>query len=75
MLGQAYAHAGNFPKSIEAAKRFVELSQNSGYAQLELAYSYAMAGNQTASDHIVSELTDRGRRFSPYAGDDLFGAA
>jgi TolB-like protein/lipoprotein NlpI len=74
MLGQVDAQTGNFPKSIEAAQRFVRLSQNTGYAQLELAYAYAMAGNLAASDEIVREVTDHGRAFSPYDMATIFSA-
>jgi TolB-like protein len=75
LLGQVYALAGNFPKSIQAAQKFVELSQDSGYAKLELAYALSTAGNQTASDQIVSDVTGgRGHQFSPYDMAIIFSA-
>ena len=66
ILGQAYAHLGDHARSIEAAQKYVDLSQGSGWAKLELAYAYAVAGNRTESDRIVEEVTTQSREFSPY---------
>ena len=42
-------------------------SQNgSGWAKLELAYAYAVAGNKAESDRIVNEVTSQPGPFSPY---------
>lgn len=74
LLGQVYALVGNFAKSIEAAGRFVSLSHDTGYARLELAYVYSMAGDKGASDQIVHEVTDQGQQFSPYDMATIFSA-
>jgi tetratricopeptide (TPR) repeat protein len=66
ILGQAYAHLGDHARSIEAAQKYVDLSQGSGWAKLELAYAYAVARNRTESDRIVQEVTARTGEFSPY---------
>ena len=66
ILGQAHAHLGDHARSIEAAQKYVDLSQGSGWAKLELAYAYAVAGNRTESDRIVQEVTTRTGEFSPY---------
>jgi TolB-like protein/Tfp pilus assembly protein PilF len=66
ILGQAHAHLGDRDRSIEAAQKYVDLSQGSGWAKLELAYAYAVAGNRTESDRIVQEVTTRKGEFSPY---------
>jgi len=65
-LGQAAVHNKQFPEGIDAAKRFVEMSNRSGWAKLELAYAYAVAGNKVESDRIVNEVTSQGEAFSPY---------
>jgi TolB-like protein len=66
ILGQAYAHLGRFPEAIEASKKYVELSSGTGWAKLELAYAYAVAGNKAESDRIVNEATTQRADFSPY---------
>jgi TolB-like protein/Tfp pilus assembly protein PilF len=66
ILGQTYAHLGDHARSIEAAQKYVDISQGSGWAKLELAYAYAVAGNRTESDRIVQEVTTRTGEFSPY---------
>ncbi len=66
ILGQAYAHLGDHPKAIEAAKKYVELSGGTGWAKLELAYAYAVAGDRTASDAMVNDVIGGGTKFSPY---------
>jgi eukaryotic-like serine/threonine-protein kinase len=65
-LGQAYAHRGDYPKAIEAAKKYVELSGGTGWAKLELAYAYAVAGDRTESERIVKDVTTQPGHFSPY---------
>jgi serine/threonine-protein kinase len=66
VLAQAYAHLGEQTKALEAATKYVELSQRSGWALLELAYVYAVAGNRAESDRIVNEVTAHPGEFSPY---------
>jgi serine/threonine-protein kinase len=66
VLAQAYAHLGEQSKALEAATKYVELSQHSGWALLELAYVYAVAGIRAESDRIVNEVTARAGEFSPY---------
>ncbi len=66
LLGRAYAQNGEYPKAIDAEKKFVELSEGKGWAELELAYAYAVAGNRAEADRIVTEVTAKGREFSPY---------
>jgi len=66
VLAQAYAHLGEQTKAVEAATKYVELSQGSGWALLELAYVHAVAGNRAECDRIVSEVTARSGEFSPY---------
>ena len=81
ILGQAYAHRGEYPKAIAAAQRYVELSGGSGWAKLELAYVYAVAGNKPEADAIVNTVNMQAGQFSPYdmaticsASHDLPGA-
>ncbi|MEY2547577.1 MAG: hypothetical protein QOD64_159 [Verrucomicrobiota bacterium] len=66
VLAQAYAHLGEPTSALDAATRYVELSQRSGWALLELAYVYAVAGDRPNSDRIVNEVTARSGEFSPY---------
>ena len=66
VLAQAYAHLGEQTKAVEAATKYVELSQGSGWALLELAYVHAVAGNRAECDRIVNEVTARSGEFSPY---------
>lgn len=47
-------------------KKYVELSKNSGWARLELAYTYAAAGRKADADAIVGEVTVHAGEFSPY---------
>ena len=65
-MAQAYLHNKQYPEGIEAAKKYVELSSGSGWAKLELAYAYAVAGNKVESDRIVNEVTSQPEPFSPY---------
>jgi adenylate cyclase len=66
VMAQAYLHNKQYPEGIEAAKKYVELSNQSGWAKLELAYAYAVAGNKAESDRIVSEVISRSEPFSPF---------
>lgn len=66
VFGQAYAHLGEHAKAIDAAGKYVELSEGTGWSMLELAYAYAVAGNRAESDRIVNEVTARPGEFSPY---------
>ena len=66
VLAEAYAHLGEQTSAIEAASKYVEFSQGSGWALLELAYVHAVAGNRAECDRIVSEVTARSGEFSPY---------
>jgi tetratricopeptide (TPR) repeat protein len=66
ILAQAYVHHQQYAEGIEAAKKYVELSSGSGWARLELAYAYAVAGNKAESDRIVNEVTSLAGPFSPY---------
>jgi adenylate cyclase len=66
VLGQAYLHHQQYPEGIEAAKKYVDLSNGSGWAKLELAYAYAVAGDKPQSDQIANEVTTQSGPFSPY---------
>ena len=66
VLAQAHAHLGEVANALEAANKYVEISQRSGWALLELAYVYAVAGNREESDRIVNEVTAHPGEFSPY---------
>jgi adenylate cyclase len=66
ILAQAYVQNKQYPEGVEAAKKYVELSNESGWAKLELAYAYAVAGNKSESDRVVDEVTSRPEPFSPY---------
>ncbi|HTG44322.1 MAG TPA: tetratricopeptide repeat protein, partial [Verrucomicrobiae bacterium] len=66
VLAQAYLHDKQYSQGLEAAKKFVALSGNTGWAKLELAYAYAIAGDKAESDRIVGEVTSQGATFSPY---------
>ena len=66
VLAQAYLHNKQYPEGIEAANKYVNLSNGSGWAKLELAYAYAIAGNKAESDRIVNEVTSQAEPFSPY---------
>ena len=66
ILAQASVHRQQYPQGIEAAKKFVELLGGSGFAKLELAYAYAVAGSKPESDRIVNEVTSQPGPFSPY---------
>jgi tetratricopeptide (TPR) repeat protein len=81
ILAQACVHHQQYAEGIEAAKKYVELSSGSGWAKLELAYAYAVAGNKAESDRIVNEVTSLAGPFSPYdmatisaVGRDMDGA-
>ena len=66
ILSQAYGHEGKSALALEAAKKYVELSHGSGWARLELAYAYAVAGNRPESERIVREVTTQTHEYSPY---------
>jgi adenylate cyclase len=66
VLAQAYLHNKQYPEGMEAVKKYVEISNQSGWAKLELAYAYAAAGDKAASDQIVSEVTAQPGPFSPF---------
>ena len=66
VLAQALTFEERFPEAIEVAKRYVELSNQSGWAKLELAYTYAAAGNKVDAENIVKEVTAHPGEFSPY---------
>ncbi len=66
ILAQAYVHNKQYPEGIAAAKKYVELSSGSGWAKLELAYAYAVAGNTAESDRVVNEVTSQPEPYSPY---------
>lgn len=66
VLAQAYVHNRQFPEGIEAATKYVEHSNGSGWAKLELAYAHAVAGNKAESDRIVNEVTSQPGPYSPY---------
>ncbi len=66
VLAQAYTLKGQFPEAIEAVKKYVELSSNSGWARLELAYTCAAAGNKAEADGIMRDVTAQTAEFSPY---------
>lgn len=66
VLAQAQLHLQQYPQGIETAKKFVELSKGTGFARLELAYAYAIAGDKTNSEQIVNEVTTGPGPFSPY---------
>jgi serine/threonine-protein kinase len=74
LLGQAYAHLGRFSAAIEASKKYVELSAATGWAKLELAYAYSVAGNKAASDNVVTEATTGRTDFSPYDMATIYSA-
>jgi serine/threonine-protein kinase len=65
-LAQGYLFNRRFAEGIEAAKKYVDLSAGSGWAKLELAFAYAIAGNRAESEKIVRETTKSVGQFSPY---------
>lgn len=79
---QAHALQLQYEEGITAARRYVELSNGSGYARLELAYALAVAGRSAESQQIVQEVTNGATPYSPYdmaticaAAGDAAGAA
>ncbi|MBA3961798.1 MAG: tetratricopeptide repeat protein [Chthoniobacterales bacterium] len=74
LLGQAYSLNGEHDKAIAAVTRYVQLSRDSGYANLELAYAYVMAGNTKEADRIVHDVTTAGKAFSPYDMATIYSA-
>ncbi|MDQ6623580.1 MAG: tetratricopeptide repeat protein, partial [Verrucomicrobiota bacterium] len=65
-LAQALMHQGQSADGIAAAKKFADLALGTGYAKLELAYAYAVAGARAESDQVVAEVKTSGAPFSPY---------
>lgn len=74
ILAQAYVHNHKYPEGIKAAQKYVELSKDSGWAKLELAYAYAAAGNKAESERIVNEVTSQPGPFSPYDMATIYAA-
>jgi TolB-like protein/class 3 adenylate cyclase/lipoprotein NlpI len=74
VLGQARAQQGDYSGGIEAARRYVELSGGSGWAQLELAYAYAVAGNRAATEQLITTVTNQQLQFSPYDMATIYSA-
>jgi adenylate cyclase len=66
ILTLAYLQNRQYPQAIEAAKKYVELSNQSSWTKLELAYAYAVAGSKPDSDRIVNEVISQKQPFSPY---------
>jgi adenylate cyclase len=66
VLAQTYLHDKQYSEGIETAKKYMEVSNGTGFAKLELAYAYAAAGNKDESDRIVNEVTSQPGPFSPY---------
>lgn len=66
ILGLIYAHQGHESLAVESMKKYVELSGGSGWAELELAYVLAVAGDRAESEKIVQEVTTRTKDYSPY---------
>jgi adenylate cyclase len=66
VLAQAQLHLHQYAPGVETAKKFVELSNATGFAKLELAYAFAIAGDKTNSERIVKEVTAGSGPFSPY---------
>jgi serine/threonine-protein kinase len=63
---QAYLHLQQYSQGVETAKKFVDLSNGTGFAKLELAYAQAIAGDKTSSEQIVKEVTTGPGPFSSY---------
>src|SRR5262249_40997627 len=66
ITSQALVHLRRFSAAVAASKRYVELSGDTGWAKLELAYAYTVAGNKAESDGLVNEATTGRTDFSPY---------
>lgn len=66
ILGQAYAHLGDHSKAISAAEKYVELSRDTGWARLELAYAQVLAGDVAKAEAIVQGVQLHPSQFSAY---------
>lgn len=66
MLGQIQIHRGETALGIEAAAKFVDLSNGNGWSKLELAYAHAVAGHQAEVERLVEDATAVPGQFSPY---------
>jgi serine/threonine-protein kinase len=66
VLAQAQLHNRQCQEGIESAKKFVELSGETGWAKLELAYAYAVAGNKIECERITNEVITGSGPYSPY---------
>lgn len=66
LLGQSYSLLHNHAQAIAAAQKYVELSKGSGWAQLELAYAYAAAGQQARAQEILQQVQGQSLPYSPY---------
>lgn len=75
ILAQAYVQNREYSEGIEAATKYVEHSNGSGWAKLELAYAHAVAGNKDESDRIKNEVTSQSGPFSPYDMATIFAAS
>ena len=66
LLAQALTLKGQFAEAMEAVKKYVELSNHSGWARLEMAYTDAAAGKKDEADGIVQDVMADAGEFSPY---------
>ena len=69
-LGRIYAAQGRYQDAIAALERAVGADRNSAWL-VELARTYAAAGQRDASAKILAELTDRERAGESYSLDNL----
>lgn len=65
ILAQTYASQHRFPKAVETAKKYAELSGDSE-TNLVLAYVYAAAGMRSEAETIVHAATMPNAEFSRY---------
>ncbi|MBA2271256.1 MAG: tetratricopeptide repeat protein [Chthoniobacterales bacterium] len=73
-LGMARVQQGDHAGGIAAAEKYVEISEGSGWAQLELAYAYAVAGRRAESERIVADVEAASLPFSPYDRATIYAA-
>ncbi|MDQ6655731.1 MAG: tetratricopeptide repeat protein [Verrucomicrobiota bacterium] len=66
VLGATQVHRGDFARGIEAARTYVARSDRSGWAQLELAYAYTVAGQPAEADRIADEVVEHSSQYSPF---------
>ena len=74
VLAQAYLFNKQPAEGIEAVKKYVDLSADSGWAKLELAFAYATAGNRAEAERIVRETMASRDPFSPYDMATIYAA-